>query len=319
MNQGTDQAWVYGPGTLTQLAARGFLSDKSSSEPPTDDELAGDARNSDDASQSGTPGSKVKTHTTSFVAQNGVKDESSSAHDKKSAESKPTTRAGLPTTEKVPMTIAFSENMEFTGRTVDPEGRPAAQADFYGIVTAQMEDALLHCTKKMIAYTDREVPLAQLGKMSGERSGSKSEEGAAGEDGEAKTQAELTLLFCYRNAIAISRKVDPDTPTLIQKQRIEAVDFLAYDRRTGDFFVPGKGKVYLYDRSDDSSQTTESTPAADSQDTGNAGLDPDPADRQHDLGPGVTAPSHGRRRQGARTQERQPTTGRPGQAGIEGH
>ena len=29
MNQGTDQAWVYGPGTLTQLAARGFLTDKS--------------------------------------------------------------------------------------------------------------------------------------------------------------------------------------------------------------------------------------------------------------------------------------------------
>ena len=65
------------------------------------------------------------------------------------------------------MTIGFSENMEFTGRSVDPEGRPAAQAEFYGIVTAQMEDALLHCTKKMIAYTDREVPLAQLGKMSG--------------------------------------------------------------------------------------------------------------------------------------------------------
>ena len=56
------------------------------------------------------------------------------------------------------MTIGFSENMEFTGRSVDPEGRPAAQAEFYGIVTAQMEDALLHCTEKMIAYTDREVP-----------------------------------------------------------------------------------------------------------------------------------------------------------------
>ena len=28
MNQETDQAWVSGPGTLTQLAARGFLTDK---------------------------------------------------------------------------------------------------------------------------------------------------------------------------------------------------------------------------------------------------------------------------------------------------
>ena len=85
---------------------------------------------------------------------------------KRQPEPKPKTRAGLPTTEKVPMTIGFSENMEFTGRSVDPEGRPAAQAEFYGMVTAQTEDALLHCTKKMIAYTDREVPLAQLGKMS---------------------------------------------------------------------------------------------------------------------------------------------------------
>ena len=33
MNQATDQAWVYGPGTLTQLAARGFLTHKSSDEP----------------------------------------------------------------------------------------------------------------------------------------------------------------------------------------------------------------------------------------------------------------------------------------------
>ncbi len=56
------------------------------------------------------------------------------------------------------MTIGFSENMQFTGRSVDPEGRPAARADFHGIVTAQMEDALLHCTEKMIAFTDREVP-----------------------------------------------------------------------------------------------------------------------------------------------------------------
>ena len=89
MNQGTDQAWVYGPGTLTQLAARGFLSDKSSSEPSTDDELADDTRKGDAASRSGSPDSKVTTRTTSFVAQNGVEDESTPAHDKKPAESKP--------------------------------------------------------------------------------------------------------------------------------------------------------------------------------------------------------------------------------------
>ena len=141
------------------------------------------------------------------------------------------------------MTIGFSENMEFTGRSVDPEGRPAARADFHGIVTAQMEDALLHCTEKMIAFTDREVPLAQLGKMTQDQSQSKPDGEATNEDGEAEPQAELTLIYCYRNAVGISRKVDPDLPVPIQQQRIEADDILAYDRRTGDFFVPGKGKV----------------------------------------------------------------------------
>ena len=92
------------------------------------------------------------------------------------------------------MTIGFSENMEFTGRSVDPEGRPAAMADFHGIVTAQMEDALLHCTEKMIAFTDREVPLTQLGKMTQEQSQSKPGDDDSREAGwRGQTQAELTL------------------------------------------------------------------------------------------------------------------------------
>jgi hypothetical protein len=150
--------------------------------------------------------------------------------------------------------------MEFTGRSVDPEGRPAALAEFYGVVTARMEDALLHCTKKMITYTDRQVPLAQLGKMSQGQSRSKADDEGVEGDGESKSQAELTLIFCYRDAVAINRKVDPDAPILIQQQRIEADDLLAYDRRTGDFMVPRKGKVYLYDHNDTSSETPESQP-----------------------------------------------------------
>src|SRR5260370_244416 len=73
------------------------------------------------------------------------------------------TRAGRPLSKKVPKTIRFSERMEFIGRTTSPEGEPAARADFFGTVTALMEDALLHCEEKMIAYTDQVVPLAQLG------------------------------------------------------------------------------------------------------------------------------------------------------------
>jgi hypothetical protein len=131
-----------------------------------------------------------------------------------------------------------------------------------------MEDALLHCTRKMITYTDREVPLTQLGKMSQGQSQPKAGEDAADGNGEAKTQAELTLIFCYRNAVGISRKVDPELPVPIQQQRIEADDILAYDRRSGDFQVPGKGKVYLYDRSDDSSKAPEPKSDGDGHDDG---------------------------------------------------
>ena len=153
-------------------------------------------------------------------------------------DTKPKTRAGVPLAEKVPMTIGFSEDMQFTGRSVDPEGRPAARADFHGIVTAQMEDAKLHCTEKMIAFTDREVPLTQLGKKNQKQSRSQSDGAAEPEDSEAEPQAELTLIFCYRNAVGISRKVDPELPLPIQQQRIEADELLAYDRRTGDFYDP---------------------------------------------------------------------------------
>ena len=68
--------------------------------------------------------------------------------------------------QTVPSTIRFSEGMEFNGRTVDPDGNPAGRADFFGIVTAQLQDALLHCEERMIAYTDQVVPLAQLGTLS---------------------------------------------------------------------------------------------------------------------------------------------------------
>ena len=80
----------------------------------------------------------------------------------------------------MPLVISFTDGMDFTGRTVDPEGRPAAQANFYGIVTAEMEDAKLHGEEKMIAYTDKVVPLAQLGEMSKAQSKPKANEQGRG-------------------------------------------------------------------------------------------------------------------------------------------
>jgi hypothetical protein len=116
----------------------------------------------------------------------------------------------------------------------------------------------------MIAFTDREVPLAQLGEMSK----AKKKRGPAGDepedqDGEAESSAELALIFCYHNPLAISRKVDPDFPRPIQQQRLEAVDVLAYDRRTGEFYVPGEGTVYLYELSGKAPPTPDSDAGED--------------------------------------------------------
>jgi hypothetical protein len=260
LNQETDQAWVSGPGTLTQLTARAFLTDKA---PGADEEANGNAPDSSsDDRRSGSPDSQIKVHTTAMARDDVPNQQTNSTE--KPADPKPKTRAGVPLSEKVPMTIGFSEDMQFTGRSVDPEGRPAARADFHGIVTAQMEDALLHCTEKMIAFTDREVPLTQQGKKDQKQPGSQGNGQGETANGEAEPQAELTLVYCYVNAIGISRKVDPDRPLPIQQQKIEADQMLAYDRRSGDFFVPGKGKVFLYDRDAKPSET----PAQDANDNG---------------------------------------------------
>jgi hypothetical protein len=261
MNQQTDQAWVEGPGTLTQLAARGFLTDRAPDAGEEANAPAGaDRTDAGPAVAAARPAIEAdskseKRHDTS-VTQRDTGTDPDPAMDQ-AADSKPKTRAGRPVTEKVPMVIGFSDSMYFAGKTRDPEGRPAARADFYGMVTAEMEDALLHSEEKMIAYTDQEVPLAQLGAMSQAQSKPKPALGAAtpaNEDVEPEPKPQISLIYGYRNAVAISRKVDPDSPRVLQQQRIEADDILAYDRRTGDFQVPGKGKVFLYDRGDDPAQ-----------------------------------------------------------------
>src|SRR5271166_971931 len=126
MNQSTDQIWVYGPGTLTQMASRGFLTDKSAGAPEDDRGASGPSK-TEGTSPPTSSGPKVTMRTTSLVAENGVRGGSPVATDQASA-SKPTTRAGRPLSEKVPMTIGFSERMEFAGRSIDPEGRPAGRA-----------------------------------------------------------------------------------------------------------------------------------------------------------------------------------------------
>ncbi len=71
-----------------------------------------------------------------------------------------------------------------------------------------------------------------------------------------------------------SRKVDPTTRVLLQKQRIEGAR-VTYDKLTGNFQVPGKGKVALWNREDDAENPLSApTPAAPKH----GGWPHDPAD-----------------------------------------
>ena len=177
--------------------------------------------------------------------------------------------------------------MEFNGRTTDPSGRPAGRADFFGIVNSQMTDARLYCEQKMIAFTDREVPLAQVGSASAApaRAVPKAKdqpERPDGDDEDERTgpkgsRVDIALLYCYGNPVAISRKVDPDVPIVLEKERIDAWDYqdpsqgdgktvfpgrLDYNRRTGEFYVPGPGIVYLYDRPNEDQNKDGAGPAS---------------------------------------------------------
>jgi hypothetical protein len=242
MNQGTDQAWVSGPGTLTQFTTRSASS-------PADSKGAAPRTASTSASRTTIAPSAAEPHATSLLAQT----DTTSSPAGRPPEYKPTTRAGRPLSEKVASTICFSEGMEFNGRSVDPAGHPAGRTDFLGIVTAQLEDSLLYCEERMIAYTDRIVPLAKLGALSkSDPAGSGKAGGQPGDGRDADDQPQLALIECYKNAVGISRKVHPNVAAVLQRQEIQADELLVYERLTGEFHVPGKGKVFLYDRSDNS-------------------------------------------------------------------
>ena len=226
-----------GPASSFQLTDRGLLTDKTEE---TDPEAQKPEQSGDE--------NKVLSKTSA----------------PKAAKPKPTTRAGKALSTKVPLTITWAEKMFFNGRLTDPENRPAAQAVFYKNVRADMEDARLLCSKTMTTYTDQPVPLADLGKMSQSGTAGKAQEkNAKDQDEEGAAQPEkpkpdIAFIDCVGDAVAVSRKVDPDRPVLLNYQRVMG-DRLIYDRRTGNFFVPGPGIVYMYDQNKDANQPQERT------------------------------------------------------------
>ncbi len=247
VNQETDQAWVDGPGTSTQLTDRGFLTDKSpETDADVDADKDGDQPSGAMASKDGASSLEPNRRDGRLLAGKELKEHSTARLDQPPATTtKPKNRGGRPVAEKVPFTITWTKKMEFMGRSIDLEGRPAAKAIFYGTVLAEMEDGLLTCEDHMITYADKIVPLKQLGSLSEKKPRGSAQ--PAAEDAEPEPKPDLAVIECFGKAVAITRKVDPDRPLELQRQMVHG-EYLNYDRRSGEFYVPGEGLVYLYDR-----------------------------------------------------------------------
>ena len=236
MDQERDKIYAKGPGFLKEWTSRDMMSDKSP------DEKKPAAPNGE-----GLPAKKADRP------------------------QKPRTRAGKPVGEKDLITINWTKSMEFTGQSQDPTGHPAARADFLGTVDAIMTDSRLYCDEHMIVFTDKPVPLTDIGTVTD--GGEKARPAEANEDGgpeaPARKKVDIAQIFCYGKPTAISRKIDPDRPIVLEQQRIDAwieksrrpEELLIYERRTGRFNVPGPGMAFLFNRQDE--KGSEGAEAAD--------------------------------------------------------
>ena len=281
LDQEHDKVWGDGPGVMTQWTDRALLADKAE-EPAGESDGAtsgGAAAPAADpaASSASAPGrgTRIRTSSSSPPAADP------STGTAPSAKPKPRTRAGRPIPDKELLTIFWKKRMEFTGRTTDPtpNRRPAGRADFFGSPNAITDDAQLKCKDRMIVFTDREVPLGELGSLSkgSEKTGG-ADAAATDGDGKAKDEprVDLALIYCYGETVAVSRKIDPDFPLVLEQQTILAERELHYNRLTGDFRVIGPGQVYKWDRSDDSKETKDGPVAeeAKAQDADRVGRQP---------------------------------------------
>jgi hypothetical protein len=226
MDQAVDLAWVNGSGYLIQMTERGFLNDKG-------------------------------------IKQQYVVKAAKAAQDKDKKEKE------KPDGTKVPFKITWTDQMRFFGRTSDPDGRPAGKIEFRGDVHAMMEDAHI-AAEEIDTYTDRPVSLSQAVRSKPRANVSNAdvrkidellpvavnaEDVPAG--GEADGQKADLAFLDARNSVdkhkagamvrATNVKRDPETGEKIEVQFITG-DRIVYDRRTGDYFVPGKGEVFLWRR-----------------------------------------------------------------------
>ncbi len=132
------------------------------------------------------------------------------------------------------LTISWSGNMRFTGKTTDPDGQRSSRAEFHGRVAAEVEGASLTCQEKMFFWTEQVVPFERIQLVSGETGSEKLVR---------RPETKVAVVHGYNKIVFAHRSVTPGKQVLFDRQRIEADDFLAYDSRTGNFRIDGKGRV----------------------------------------------------------------------------
>ena len=164
---------------------------------------------------------------------------------------------------KAQLVITWTDQMRFHGKTVDPQGRPSAKAEFRGAsaevrtadgksrfvygVTATLPDSMIQC-EAMDVFTDKPIAMNKdARKKEADKNGSDAEPAAQiaymdcrGRDREVE---DLPL----PGVDVISQKHFDGTRDLKEKQRIWS-EHVTYDKRSGDFTAPGEGLVFLYNR-----------------------------------------------------------------------
>lgn len=158
--------------------------------------------------------------------------------------------------KKVPLVISWSEQMRFFGRTTDPEGQPTGKAEFRGKVDAKSETYRI-VADELDTYTDRPVSLVARKKPAPGLASNPDDTPAAGSSEEPKPELVRLEARTRREpgkpettgVIALNTRFDEEaTGELIERQRIDA-GTLRYDKRTGNYLVPGRGIVRLWRRS----------------------------------------------------------------------
>ena len=212
VDQKADFAWVQGAGIFIQMADRGLLDDK------------------------GIEGDNVHV----VAKPNGAN-------------------------PKDRLVITWNEEMRFHGKSKDLDGRPSAKIEFRGAskevrspdgrrgfrrgVEAKMTDSAIFCDT-MDVYMDRTIAFNKDARKP-----------AASADDPAPPDPQIAILDCRGKNILeagvlklpgvdiISQKLFPETGEVKEKQRIWG-EHVVYDKRTGNFYAPGPGTVWLLKRKD---------------------------------------------------------------------